>query len=1618
MSQLLEKNVGDVNLYEHLSRAFEDYNKTHASSKLEDALWAALKSGLRTLNDRGVSLVLIVDAFHELVDERTPLQFHKALRDCVSKFRTIRVITLSKAISHLSDGCRHFTITPQHLHSDIRAYFRQHFSKHSSFLQLSGESRDKIVHDLVQKAKASFIFAYLVVRLLARQTSPDAFINTARTVTTDGILKTLESAISFKNDATRTLLSFMLAADRALTVSELSELMRLNLQGRRFGPDVNLPKLIASTCSDLVVIESGVVRFKSKSVRTHFQGLMGKVLPSAREAHQHLTLALLLYSRLTLPVDCEVSFELLGDKVVDETFHSNALLYYAVKHWQSHFSASTLCGDDGALVLTKDFHEVFPTSCHFALLERSTWSFGFPASRLAGKHEFSLKIREACFGEKHISVLQNLVILGSIHVTSSELVTGARYFYRAATLGKVVLSGSHAVVMTCTSYFLQYTETITITTRTEIVTYREEMILLMIEICKGRHGKSSDIIIKWYKVLAQLYIDIKEEYRATLIFKILYEIYIGRDGKQSPEAGRLREHLGGLDIVLRGEGCVGEIEEYAGFFFETADEFERNDKRRVSILLQLAMLYESQKEWFLAEKIYITLWRQISEICRLEMTVTMHITKITIALEFVRFLKRMNRVEEATAILICLWAEYEHHSFEEKTIVVLIREMGVLFRAFGLLQIAISIFTKVWGWFKFKGTVTDEDALKTTVLITEVVEEITETTVTAKTTTTTVTEVTETVVREIFETHFTRCKKSKVDLVFFKSCLALVNLYIKLGNWTQAEVTITRSLEITWKAILAVEVDIKLSEHFAYECILVARRLAICYHRQRHFEKAERIYLRIYYACLASLEITDVRIEEALLVLIAFYEEHHRHERVIEIYVELLARYRKHLGASHKLTIKILYALAAHCQLLGRADAYGYYIEIVKILNTDRKHCHRDAFKAAVILVTYYYERQSWVELQHICSVLWETFVHHHTECVFTVEVIQLIYEKYIYVLEFHAKVKLSVLYEISVKYRETVTVVFGVSAEIVLLAMIALAMICERLEEHHHEAVTIYEEVITRTTTTKTTTTTVTETTITTVKKRLSKIYVTIITSGETSTTTTIERALFLCLEAYAQLKIEFGCWHQKTLFKLKDIIILYQKLGKESHVKIVELLQIVFVGIFTSGCGSMDLYQAAATLAVIYINAGLVQHGVKLVQYFRHLTIFGKDFAISTDLVVKLDVSISSRVAFVFLVAFEKCLVEKVVVTYSELMACILLEISLYEQYKKVMETETNIEIVLEYGAKLRAFWVEQRLEQMVIILDKRLFQVFKAKYSAFIKTSDEFTRIFYIAVLSSLSIDRAKVDFAALVCKAGNAKVAALIEKSEFKKALEVAKCTFHFAHGQGFYHDLHRVQYAYKLAEFMAGIDVAKPTDPKLLAEFLKLSKEITTEGLAIFKANKIDFVRLRFEDLSGIVRLLGSQQDFTTLEVCTAPLLPLNPKTPPLTPPPSPSSSNSGSRAKSKRRGTPTASSQSVVSWCTPTRPPTACPRRWISPRRCATTCAAAAASSTPSRWTCSTCSRRCTRPMNASSVPWACTSRSSGRLRLCCARTAPRSSPSSGAGRHTSRTRSNSPGRRGGAWSC
>lgn len=534
--QLLERNVGDVHLYEKLVSSFTEFSKIKDQAKLEASLWTALDVGLRTIDDHGRQLVLIVDGLEE-VQGSSPLDFHQKLRSHVVKFGGIRAITLSKHVSHISQGCKHLLITQRYIGDDIRCLLRQCMVHIPVFTSLGLATQDKLIENLTEKAKDSLLWASLATNLLAKEASSDSLLKLAHSLTDlQDVINKLVAKLPLKTGLTRRLLSYMLVAQRPLTVGEASELLRVNPEKKQLGSVIDIAHEFAHLVGGLGTLRDGTLHFKSRSIREHMLGLMAKSLPSLSDAQSQLTHTLLLYAKLTLDHGYEPSFDGLDHGVVDNCFASHPLLEYVTSYWIVHFRSSGMCGREGSVTLSGDFKEVFPDSAFFAQLERSCWH-----DRVE-HYELALKVREGCFHDKGVSVLQSLIILGNLHLTK-DAICGAKYFYRAANVSQIVLSRSSAVTMLCTTKFLQITETMTFTCRTEIVTWRIQMIEFMIEVTKKSKGPHCDAVIRWYELLATLYISIHEDHNATLTYKLIYEIVIIMEGKHSPASSQDPGHL-------------------------------------------------------------------------------------------------------------------------------------------------------------------------------------------------------------------------------------------------------------------------------------------------------------------------------------------------------------------------------------------------------------------------------------------------------------------------------------------------------------------------------------------------------------------------------------------------------------------------------------------------------------------------------------------------------------------------------------------------------------------------------------------------------------------------------------------------------------------------------------------------------------------------------------------------------------------------------------------------------------------------------------------------------------------------------------------------------------------
>ncbi|KAL8834428.1 MAG: hypothetical protein Q9170_003750 [Blastenia crenularia] len=1466
--QLLDQNVGDKSLYRDLVET-----QQHATSKNKDALeksmWKCIDTGLEDQYRGTQYLMIVVDGLDELEGGQQHItKTVNHLASLAAKHSNVQAIFSSRgSASKPAHGkTRTFLIKSDHCHEDLGLVIDGLLEHYDHFRHQSEHDREKDVGQLRHAAKGSFLWAILMTFLLKRESSRDGFEKALKSATespksVDETIAKIMSTIDLAKPDLHLLLSWMLLVDRPLTLAEIRLMYQIDLAKKTFVErDMKAIHDALSTLGPFIVQQDGFVRFRHSVIRQYMLNVQheGKRLRNRREAQADLTMRLLAYCHFHLTKTHDPTFDMMEDSGIQKLFTKYGLLEYAARHWLQHFQASSLLQSNGNLQLTSDFKAIFPGITQLPLLEWGCWGAAASSTKTIEMYELALRVRQEVLTQDHRSVIQNFVVCGNAYRNKGQFTEAAWCFYCASKVSQHILRKNHTFTVTCSTTFLTVVESLKLSSRTDLATWKEETLIYIIETYKHQYGKTHDLVIRYCKMLAQLYVDIHEENRAETVWREVREIIIVRFGKGSKEETSISEKL---TIVLKKGDKKTDIIEYEQGVFEIVTELEIWDIRRIQMTIELARSYEKRGEILMAEELLVMLWRRLTEQCHHHHHhhgVDIHIHTIDIVVEYVHFLRRYHRHEEAANVLICIWSEYEEYDFESEVIFLKLKVIGQLMREISLLSIAVSVFKKCWSWFKSRGK--HEHTKSCEILISETMVEI----VTSVSTTMTTTTSTEIVVREVFESTLSR---TTVTSETISICKNLISYYMKLEQWSEAVEITKRSLLVIWKSVVSGGGMIALPKDFGSEAIDIAIHLAICHHRSHHFHEAEEIYVRIFHACRNSCRIDDERLTRSFGILIKFYEEHRQWQKMIEIYREMLVEYRTHLGPKHSLTIRTLYILGSLCMEHGHGDAYEYYEEIITVLNGGSHVCHPDALEAMMVVCRWRYEAGHWHKLRTVCKILWETWRDRHSgHEKFTADFVEVLYLRYRYVLEHHVHCEYSVLRELLMEYRNACLKSFGFSVAITIKAVIELAHICMKSEKHMQEAISLYEEVLTHIeTTSKTTTmtTVITTTTITEIKQRLTKAYIHVC-SHESVSTQTIERAIKVVLERYRSLQITLGWAHVETLAVLRQVVLMHMRLKKQESVSIVtRILLEATIEIITREKHSKTLHEAGRSVGQIYASCGLTSYAQEMIHELRLHIITGTTTS-NNKLGLKLDKAVG-RVSFVFLVTLGQVIGENVSISFAEVMAEYITESVLYELYNRSFKSSTTV--MIGHAARLRYFLHRHKRQTQINNLDDQSFEMFIKKWS--LNGQVHIRKLFYISLLEQIGENVREIDVGDIACRSSTNKATALLHQDRVQEAYEVTQCAFHFLIQQRTFHKFENVTYGFKMSGLMVGIGLGRPVktniDAQLRQKMRQLSQDIIWEVLKACKEAKIDFVRMKLSELNGLIALLGEQQNYADLE---------------------------------------------------------------------------------------------------------------------------------------------------------
>lgn len=1460
ISQLFDLCVGDIDLYLALVKAYEQITHSGDIAQNEEYLWKAFDAALEATLDVGEEVVLIVDGLDETFGGLPAAQsLSKKLCEITKGHKHLKTILLSQPLNTKTDS--RLEITQDLVHEDIKALIRKALRSVPAFNDQSSQDREKIVERLTASTEGSFLWAGLTCKLLALEKTHQSFnqavekAEKAPKSVVDVVTKHLTTPSELSNDS-KAVLSWLLAAERPLRVSEVRTLLQVDPRGATLGDKPVDVRQVLQPLHALINVVDGLVFIRAAIRQSLFEiAEQGKVPLPFKDRHRDFTTRLLIYLNSSLSEDHEPTLTPFGFTFVDDLFSSKPLLEYAVRYWILHFRQASPSKTSG---FPQEFKSIFPSSTTLPILERTCWDWQLPIPTIIELHSITVAMRREALRENHPAVLQSYINCAYYYETINKVPDAAACFFFCSRIGRAILPHS-TVTITCATTFLRLTKTITSTSRTDVITRKEEILKLIIEFHKHQHGPSSSQVIEFQNILAELYVQIQEEDKATEIYRIIYDVTVDQYGKQSDEVKSLHDSL---RIVLNKGKEENEIVTWdrAIFGVEEEDSVDIMDIRRVTIILRKAQTYETSGDILMAEQTYIELWLRITQHCRQFLAVEWHEKKLDVVLAYVHFLHKAKRDNEVSAILLSVWQEYEHNELAlQESLMTRFVEVAKVMKSVSLHSTALSVFKTAYSFYKSIRKEESSTFRDIQSLISSTSSEVMKSSSSSSSSSVT----SDSVLYEIFQSTISSTTTT-VDKNTLELSKHLTSIYIEQQKWSEAVNVLKTVISKTWSQFFSSSIEaLTLTSESTFETLELIEKLATCYASQLRWDKVEEIYLRIFQAVRVSCKIDDALVTKYSKLLITFYEQRAQVDKAIRLYQELLIEYRKFYGESHDITILTLYSLAALCRTQVRSHAYfiEYYLQIIVSLNKDADVCHPRAMEAIIIVAEYYTQDKRYAESLFVYKLLWSTFVHKAKDYKeFTVEFVQSLYERYIISLE-ETHASYETLRLVTLQYRETVAKVFSTNSTIYVHATMSLAHIYSRNEKYEAEAIALYEELL------NSSTTVVNKQSI---KQTLTGLYskhiASMTSSSSTTSTTTLEKAVTIIRERFSETRSKYGYTHESSLTQLQELVLLYQK-QKRIDVAIKEL-DTTIVQIITKETSSKKLLESAQSLAATYRAIHCEQHASELIQELHRQIIF-KD-ARSKDK-FGVDVTQSHRSAIVFLASFEYAMRTDLTITFSEIMADIMTESIYLETYKRTIKSKASIETIFVSAARIRTFLIEKKREQYTIGIVDELIDIFNTREGAVMRESKTSIRQIVIVMLEYYGRRRTSSSFVKSVNIAGVEAVRVLLKQKRFEEAYQVAICTFKFTRAHDGYSAASDISYGFKLSLYMAGRGGADKTqDAELRKKMLDLSKNALGEVLQICSHLKINFAQMQLSEINDLLGLLGEQEDYQSLEVSSTP----------------------------------------------------------------------------------------------------------------------------------------------------
>ncbi|KAF4538184.1 Nacht domain protein [Lasiodiplodia theobromae] len=1486
--QTLNRNIGDEVLISSARRAMDMASNGSPAAAVEKVLW----EGLAHVASHS-KLMIVVDGLDQITGDQHAVLDH--LHFVAAADRHSKVIVLSRPLQKPAPSkTQHLSISEKNILHDIQLLIESRMDENDRMSGMNITDKKEIAQKIAEKSHGSFLWADCAFQCLKHERTPSGFMQwLARAPKSiEHFVDHHVNELQLADAETRAILSWILAAHRPLAVTEIKQLLEIDTKNHTISVRYDdVTETIRHAVGPLVDIVEGHVCLKHPSFRPHLVEFQtDKFKFDVKKAQSSLTLRLLAYVKHYVHEDTDVAWRPARPYEARTYFDSHALLEYATRYWVDHFRVSRFYSTEQKTTeIDVRLRKCWPSSTLLAVLEGACFGWGTVSVERETNQRVAFEMRKAILGMHATATLQSMVFLIQ-HYTQTRRTEVTSLAYEAWQISRTISSSDTTVALECAHAFVMATDTLTVKKRTEVVTRKEEMLQYLIATHKRTGGVSHERTIRYTKTLAELYVSISETDRAVSLYRDLYNVSIERYGYFHEETtavyNTLVQHL---KATNRHDTVLEIVRDYHAYVCKTLSV---NDERRVKSTMNLVSMYEERKEVAKAEEVLVSYWKSVMTSSKSSSTSIE--TKVDIAVEYSRFLRRHQRTEEAEAVMRGVYSEVvnttEESRQESSSVFKRVKAIAQEFKSLKSFSMARSIYSRLWEQTKSSSStesssMSEEVATELAETVSEEITTKTETTTMSTSNFSTLTTEDESTLREVFQSSLTMSSSNKsMSSSVIKTGMALSSSYYKKEQYHEAATTYSQILSKTWASIETRESSVQ--EH-SEEMIEVAMSLAECCFQQLQIERSETIYRNVFRTLLLRSSKNSSHHEWVVRKARAVIEYHkriYRFDAAVTYYHDLCLHLHQRLGKAHSTTIEMFIEYGTLARKLGRRkDAVEAFRHIHLAFKHEEGCILRKGVEPSLTLCELYEQDHAWGEARSVYAALWLTVTTHAKDFDLR-EWVEVVYERYRFVLEKLStgkKEEYEALRQVAVEYTATCKTLYGEKHERTVRATLQLAELCERSETHREEAIRLYEEALkqssktsmtttrsnssqsTSQTTSTTSRTTTTTTTVSSVaRNKLAHIY----SSKETSSS----RAVSLHEEQLASTRAEYGASSSESLTATRELVRSYKRQNtSESTSKAVSTLRSSVLEIFKSERSSERVFEAARSLAQTYVAHGFKAEAASVSKELR-ASIFQQ----------LRETKRSESSLAVFLAAFEETAVGRK--SFSAAMADIRSEIFLYSAYFEALSSSTktstsmHITTILARGVRLRTFLLESERTEEAKRVEEELFAKFAEHMSVESTTTvvDKQTHrttleAFFSIFLSNMadtdedSEESNSTQISITIIEHAVNTVREYANAARYANALALAALVQRYVALVGGFASGAVVHAVARLCLYLAGRGTeknsCKQADAALYARCLDLSRALLRHALEACAALGISLTDMAVTELNEIVVVLGDEQ---------------------------------------------------------------------------------------------------------------------------------------------------------------